>query len=165
MSGSEGKDSTRLHAAGLDPLFVLPRNPGELSSGEGAGPGPSRSSGFVPHGCSTPTSCPGECITSLLQVGVAKNTAVCKSAAFVLLCSSVEKGSDEPLFVAEVPVHLPASTPHLPVFSFSTLDTKSGLSCGLDKPQGTGQHQGSTSHLKALSEGENADSGCYPGSF
>lgn len=34
MSGSEVKDSTCLHTAGLDPLFVLPRSPGELSSGE-----------------------------------------------------------------------------------------------------------------------------------
>lgn len=34
MSGSEVKDSMCLHTAGLDPLFVLPRSPGELSSEE-----------------------------------------------------------------------------------------------------------------------------------
>lgn len=35
MSGSEVRDSMCLHTAGLDPLFVSPRGPGELSGGEG----------------------------------------------------------------------------------------------------------------------------------
>lgn len=65
----------------------------------------------------------------------------------------------------EVPAYLPASIPHLPVFSFYTLYTRSALSCGLDVPEGMGQQQRNTSHLKALSEVENAVSGCYPGSF
>lgn len=70
------------HSRPRSTLWVAP-SAGQLWGGS---PGPSRSWRFVPHGCSTPTSCPCECPRCVEQ-----RTLLCESQ-LLLHCSSEREG-------------------------------------------------------------------------